>query len=908
MSDAPWQRFTDDQRRAALLVDRSVVSVAAAGAGKTQVMAVRYCACLLRDRELLGPERVLAITFTREAAANLRARIDRVLRAVVSAPVPSFPHALRGEAEAELAPAEIEHLTRCLERLPNAPIGTVDSFCSSLVREHAALLGRDPDLHPPGSDGPEVLACRDEAWRRLRAEMAAEEGGDLLDLVEAHGERPMRALIAQLAERSATLPVADSFASDEDALAELLRRRADSLAAIPQALADAVAETSAKNVGGQAVRAAQDAYARAPADIVSWVALVAGVKAYGSEAAKDAIRRLRDLAREPAHGACLALLATTNPADEALWQARAQRLARCIARFRSALDASMSERGLSGFATIAHDALRLLDHAPMRARLTARYRHVLLDESQDLNRLQGALVDRLRVGPRGEQPRVFAVGDHRQSIYGFRHADPDQFRGWERDAEAAGGATAPLGVNFRSHPRLIAAVGRLFSSPTLIDEFRADTVVAGKSTQDSPEGGRLVCTAVDGGDDATALPDHIARVVTGLLIAGRRPEHIAIILRTRRRMRRFADSLERIGVPVDTDFPGGLYDAQECHDVEAILRLCLDPNDRFALACAVSGPWGVADPQDRRLLVEALSDRAQSASASAPASAWTRIRAATPVGAVVDTIAPILANEGVAAAIRTLARDPRATARYGSLPLARRRLANLIALADEEEGAGGALDGAALVERWAERRRLGADGAEARGESLGSRGVRLLTIHGSKGLEWPVVILPDLQQRFDRRDLSRPALARATPQGLALTCGPGSLEEGVALRRALAAEDVAAASAREEARLFYVACTRAMDELHLVAASGRDPAVQSSSTSTSASASCPADWVDLARLPWEVVPAQPPPPRELASAAVRSEDALPRIAVAPAITGSIAQPLTRLVEQAVEPVERPVLN
>ncbi|MBA3710487.1 MAG: UvrD-helicase domain-containing protein, partial [Planctomycetes bacterium] len=676
MNEAPWKRFTSDQLRAALLVDRPVVSVAAAGAGKTQVMAVRYCACLLRDGELLGPERILAITFTREAAVNLRARIDHVLRAVLQAPVPMFPHALRGEAESELTPAEIDHLARCLQRLPGSPIGTVDSFCSALVREHAALLGRDPDLHPPGSDGPEWKACRDDAWRRVRAEMAAEGGGDLLDLVDAHGEWPMRGLIADLAERSASLPSDAAFASDGDPIPEVLLRRAAELAAIPAALEEAIATTQAKNQGGQAVRQAAQDYERAPGDVASWAGAIGGLKAYGSEPAKDAIRRLRALVREPEHGANLGLVAAWRGPDEDVWRQRAERLGRCVDRFRTALDAAMAQRGLAGFAAIAHDALRLLDDAPKRARLTARYRHVLLDESQDLNRLQGALIDRLRVGVHGaENPRVFAVGDHRQSIYAFRHADPDQFRGWERDVEAAGGATAPLGMNFRSHPMLVGAVGQLFSSPEMAEEFRADTVVAGKRAEDFRVPGRMVCTSVAGGEDATAAADQVARTVAALLMDGRRPEHVAIILRTRRRMRRYADALERIGVPVDTDFPGGLYDAQECHDVESILRLCLDPHDRFALACAVAGPWGVDDPQDRRLMVEALSQDA--------ASAWRMIREATAVGAVVDAISPVLADEGVAAALRALAHDPRATGRYGRLPLARRRLANLLALAEE---------------------------------------------------------------------------------------------------------------------------------------------------------------------------------------------------------------------------------
>src|SRR5471032_2007025 len=84
--ESPWERFTLEQQRAAFLVDRPMLAAAGAGVGKTAVMAVRYCACLL-DRDELGglvmPDRILAVAFTREAAANLRARIDFTLRLVL---------------------------------------------------------------------------------------------------------------------------------------------------------------------------------------------------------------------------------------------------------------------------------------------------------------------------------------------------------------------------------------------------------------------------------------------------------------------------------------------------------------------------------------------------------------------------------------------------------------------------------------------------------------------------------------------------------------------------------------------------------------------------------------------------------------------------------------------------------
>ena len=97
MSEPAWRAFTAEQQRAAFLVDRPVLAAAGAGAGKTAVMAVRYVACLLSysDAEGLKPERILAVSFTREAAANLRARIERTLRTVIK--TRSFPRFVEGE-------------------------------------------------------------------------------------------------------------------------------------------------------------------------------------------------------------------------------------------------------------------------------------------------------------------------------------------------------------------------------------------------------------------------------------------------------------------------------------------------------------------------------------------------------------------------------------------------------------------------------------------------------------------------------------------------------------------------------------------------------------------------------------------------------------------------------------------
>jgi ATP-dependent helicase/nuclease subunit A len=821
MTLLPWSRFTPEQQRAAFLIDRPVLATAGAGAGKTAVMAVRWCACLL-DRQgdgFLAPDRILALAFTREAAGNLRARIDRTLRAVLAAGV--FPRLVDGEgvSDVELGPEARAHLRSALDALAGAPITTVDGFCLQLAAEHAAELGRDPELAVP--DELAWAGVRDAAWRRVRAAQLAAEGGDLVVLAKAWGEERVRSLVEGLAGRASALPEPLLVAADFDPVALLLERRRPQLARVAADL-DAL-RSIAKGALGAALAGIAPVMPTAPKLLIPWLAGVDGLKLNGVKdpAAKELVNGLRAALAFPASGKAprygsLACLLAYDPVAEVAAQDLALRTARLAGAWLAAAHAAADDRGLAGFAATAAAALRLLEDPAIRRRLAGRWRHALVDEAQDLNRLQGRLIEAL------EGTTVFTVGDGRQSIFGFRHAEPAVFARWRALLPERGGAVCALAENFRSHPGLVTQVVDLLSQPALVADFEPDLIKPGREAE-----GTALCSAwqvepYQGGAPAdlrprttgrsAAVARRVARIICASLAAGRPPEAHAILLRHRSRMRLYAAALEAAGIPYDTDFPVGLIGSQECHDIEAVLRLACARHDRWALAVAVGGPWGAADPADRTLLVEALE--------AEPAAGWALVAERTPLGALVGEVAMILAERGPAAAVRRLALDARLTARYGGLPLARRRLANLVRLAAEDEHAGRELDVVAWLERLAERRRLGVDDAEASGAAIGGRGVRLMTIHGAKGLEWPVVLLPELDQPFGTRDLSAPVVAQADGERLILAAQPGAEDDEELEVRGLRAELLAGEERQrlqaEEARLFYVALTRARDELHLL--------------------------------------------------------------------------------------------
>ncbi len=867
----PWADFTTEQQRAAFLVNTHVLASAGAGSGKTAVMAVRYVACLLeRDGERpITPDRILALAFTNEAAGNLRARIDRTLRAVLRHDV--FPRLHDGEVtDRQLDEESRSHLRRCLAALPGAPITTVDGACLTWVTEGAAQLGRDPDHGP----------AENLAWARVRLAawqaVCRTQSADLAPLIERYGEHSVRRSLLGRADQAAALPAGDALLDVLDPYAELLRRRATELADLPFAIRAAKA-IPGKGKVWEGVQQLTDVVPPSPAGLTAWLEAIDGAKVHASNPElAEQVRHLQDLLdapvvrgadgarRPPAQrrgGATLGSLQDWSPSLEQELTTEAERVVRLLAALRDAIAAESVRAGVAGFAAIETAALNLLADSPVAARLARRYRHVLLDEAQDLNRLQARLIEALQTA---DGPRIFTVGDHRQSIFGFRHAAPEIFGRWETELLARGGTLAVLRENFRSHPALVTGISGLFAVP----EFRPQDILPGLSTTGTAVlAAHVVVEAISDAEEPQkkAKPSDLqaAFIAERIATSSLPPEAHVILLRSRTRMTLYARALEARGLPCDTDFPEGLVDSQEVHDIEAVLRLVVNPADRSALAIALGGPWGTPDPQDKRLLVTALETDLDLALRQ------------TALGALLPVIRALVASEGPASAVRALATDARLTARYGALPLARRRLANLMLLADEEHRAGRVLDLTAFCERLRERRIFEIDEATASGAALGGRGVRLMTIHGAKGLEWPVVWLPDLDRAHNQRDLSQPVLAIPDGDHLRIACRPEtradrSGSQPISLRAGLLADDLRVRSINEERRLFYVACTRAKSELHLLA--GRVPAAPDARQLTSSLGG----WISGAgTVPWTeehvdlqvVTPAPPTCPPEIAAAA-----------------------------------------
>lgn len=475
----------------------------------------------------------------------------------------------------------------------------------------------------------------------------------------------------------------------------------------------------------------------------------------------------------------------------------------------------------------------LRDHPDVRRRLKARFRYLLVDEFQDTDALQHEIVALLAGDPPRE--RLFIVGDPKQSIYRFRHAEVGLFQEVQRWVKGCQGDVLRLAENFRSQPGLVEFVNALFGSlmPT-----GYEPLAAGRSTgerypavelllAERAEGEKSVDAALK---EARLLAARLKGMVAGgeELVAhrpaGGGPEErravrygdVAILFRTRTRLKIFERALMEQGIPYFVVGGIGFYRKPEVVDLISFLRAVDDSDDRLSLAAALRSPlFGLSDDAllflaqrygdlNRGLLTGAADgqnpfDRETAGRLQRAADLFAQARALRSRLSVPELLAFLLERTGYPAA---LAARPGGVQRLANLRKLRRMAAELT------QGACFSLtDFLACFDRLAGR----SDEAEAAVETEAGDAVKLLTVHGAKGLEFPVVVVADLGHKF-RPDTARWRYRRG--EGIGFCLPGGEKPVPTALQERLAAE-AAEEDRAELVRLLYVAVTRARDHLIL---------------------------------------------------------------------------------------------
>jgi len=802
--------FTPEQR-AAIEHRGGLLLTANAGSGKTSVMAERYVRLASEPETDVG--RILAITFTEKAAAELKQRVRA-----------------RFDALGDLERA------RATE---GAWISTIHSFCARLLRTHALAAGLDPRFAVLDERVARRLAA--DAFRVALDDLVAAHGDAALELIAAYRPLELRdaivALHGELRSRGIEqphLPPAKP-APLGPAHSALAIARAQAAVELEEARDGKTVERARERLAACAALLERPLDAAPAPEQVDALALRGNGVALngpGCEAYKAALAAYADACADAAALPAHALL-------DALLQAFARRYADAK-RAASALDFEDLELG----------ANRLLrEHEPLRARYAERFRHVMVDEFQDTNPLQLELLERIV----GDGEGFFYVGDELQSIYGFRHADVRLFRGL-RAALAQRGATAALAANFRSHEALLRAFNQAFAprfgasfTPLRAGREEAD---AGRDDREPRVELLVVDRAADWGEVGLVAPGAVppaplwrlaearllAARVRELIDAGRPPGEIVLLLRATGDLAVYERALVERGVPTYVIGGRGYWSQQQVRDLVAYLGVLANPRDGLALYTLLASPLvGLSSG--------GLVQLAAAARASGRDAWWTLTDDGDLLGRLdpddcerIEWLRGWLPRERRGASRHALeALIDRALARTGydrallRMDGGARRLANvrkLMRLAREHEAEHGRdLRGFADVVGALVG---GADGsgdereseAPVEGEALDA--VRVMTIHRAKGLEFPVVCVADLGRESPAAGRELVRVGRDGRVGIRLRrLGGGSARPALAYRALV--EQQRRAEADEEARLFYVAVTRARERLILSGAVACEP-------------------------------------------------------------------------------------
>lgn len=842
---SPDAQLTPEQRAVVTGLRRNFCVTSGAGCGKTRVLVERYLHYL--DQDLALPlERLAAITFTENAAAEMRERIRQACRARIA------------DARRRKRPRELERWLARYWDVDVAPIGTIHGFCRSLLREWPIEAAVDPNF-----------SVLDEPSAALLAEDTV--GGCIERLLDADDEavgtvlehfdlRTLRETLTEIVRQQRDdlrRVVEPALArSDEELLAELRTEVAERLrAALDEALSrEEVSEAirTIETVGGdpddklEAVRAAaaerlnrlrMARTAELAAGEARWIAANVTLRGGSAKrwpskealvAAKDALRRVR---------AALKAAVDDAPAFDEDVEREHLALARALyaVASRAVEDYSEAKRERSAldFEDLQINARDLLRDQPrVLAELRKRFRAVLVDELQDTNFLQFDIANLLASGrDRLRQGAFFGVGDPKQSIYRFRGAQVEVF-------EAARGRVGKEGQrglekSWRLHPGLAALVNDVFGrlmgdryEPVEGMHRQVNDTVGELLFVTNPDGENGYHTEEGAGEEARTLAARLRRIVEKgevRLWDHEREEKraagygdVAILLRRTSYLHLYENALEREAVPYHVVGGAGFYKQQEVLDVLNLLRVLEDPSDELHLAGILRSPFFAVSDEGlfrlRRLgrsLRQAV-DRADEAPGMDPEDLRGCERAARRLGEwdawkdrlrLGDLVDRLVFDSGYAAS---------AVGRFGGA----RAYANLrqmveLARSFERQGLESLGDYVAYVSDFlrSEMRQ-----EQAPIESPEGDAVRIMTVHKAKGLEFPVVVLPDLGFGVQT---PRGPYRIASPTGLAVRMRDAEGETRRSAALALARSDEAAAEREESLRLLYVAMTRARDFLLL---------------------------------------------------------------------------------------------
>lgn len=801
--------LTKEQKRAAH-ASGSVAVTAGAGTGKTHMLTERYLH-FLREPQGFSPLQIVAVTFTDKAAMELRSRIRQAVTEEMGE---------RLEILAELEAAQISTFhalaTRICKEHPDSAhvppdfsvqdavegaLWQTEHFDSALAQLPSHLYEAVPFSVMQGI----LMALLSDP---LTAEQALERNRtDWLPALEAFRETLIKGILTKPEWSSArdTLNLCAGPAGDKR---EIVRQ---------EALAIASSFGSTQNTSQLAA--------------LTKLSLAGGSKKkWPDPESFDAVKAAIDALKKIAKDALTVLQALVPNEYDEQTEAMLPAIKEAFTLVRSYLQALKYQQRILDFNDLEVHALKALSDPAVQQYYAQRWQVFLIDEFQDTNPTQGKLLELLT-----HQATMTIVGDSKQSIYGFRRADTAVFEQWRSRLHPGGDGPVELSESFRTHRSLMTQINQVFA-PVLGEMHQPLTAQRHESLAPTPEIQLYTVVVDDAQTDDDALDtsidacrlveaQKIADLVQSMLIDAPiqvhdkprnrlrsiEPRDIAILGRTWGPLELYSNALSARGIPVLQAGGGSLLETREAKDAISLLRFLADPTDALALVAVLRSPFFAMSDQVLYAFAQSLPEHT---------SWWKHLRdhPMPELERATAILQELLGARRVEAPTRLLQMCDQLTgytAVTANLPGAARRMADwngFIELVRSLEK--GSFDALAVVRKL--KQIAGAKVALPRPAVEGGNAVRLMTIHGSKGLEWPVVFIPDLSHR----SLSdSPATRFDAGLGVALKLSDELGDSQKSALYTLLEQKNKIEEKEESKRVFYVALTRARDRLMLTSAS-----------------------------------------------------------------------------------------
>ena len=813
--------LTDEQAYAVNTLNINCIVPAGAGSGKTRVLVERYVKIIEESQEIPSIlEKIVAITFTEKAAREMKERIRKEMAE------------RRNQALADDNMDKARLWQENIQRLERATISTIHSFCARILREFPIEAKLDPEFQVIDQTQMYWL-LHDAVEKELKNQLEEERTKGISPLLQWVATSGFQRAVGQVIKTYHSMKNS-GFTFDEirsQTEKELQKSPTEWLIGLDRLLIEGekLFHANADN-GNKNFKTFQDHWPQLRDALIDAKAnnediqpiVKAIVNVTSGTLGKGEIKEYRGKTNDQAKNILEQVKGIEHLELEKIVVDQFFPLFEQIDR-RIRIEKE-KVNGLD-FDDLQLKVVELLsENAEIRNKLQKRYHYFMIDEFQDNNQVQKKLAALLLKDQSGQisPGKLFVVGDPKQSIYRFRGADVSVFKEMEKEILEMNGRVAPLKYNFRSHPTIIQFVNHLFQKIMSGDEtspnFYEEAIA--KGSVDCKEDPIEFIPIYHDKDDEESVrekeADAISLRIQQLIRQGVQPREITILFRAMSNIKTYEQALSKRNIPYYVMGGRGFYQKQEIHDVIHVLRYLIDPSNKIALAGILRSPMvGVQDDTLYWIMkniafkevsrwpkfLSELADEGEKQKIEFFIDWFTTLSEKMGRIKVDEIIRSILAVTHFKAIVLASYKGTQAVA----------NLDKLIRLAEQFSGE----NPFSVYEFLTRFERLIEDAnqeTEAAIESEMGNTVKLMTIHQSKGLEFPFVFVPDLGRRPNNDD----SLLRFDPK-LGLSCKVPN-EEHIfeeSIRYHYSHEKEKQLEREESARVLYVAVTRAEKKLFL---------------------------------------------------------------------------------------------